>query len=194
MEPEYQTDAALDSALTEYGQAEPRPGLEGRVLANLRDKDERSLVRSQFWPAVFAVAALLVAAGATFLVRREGETRRDVAANRVGMVAQAHASRPEATPGTAAVVPERQQRQPAPRKSLAQLHETAEPKLETFPSPPSFSDQDKLLRIYLRETPREEVLRTASRAKSLDDLQVEDLSIAPLDVQDTVLTTQRVGN
>ncbi len=54
-------------------------------------------------------------------------------------------------------------------------------RLEQFPSPRPLSTQDKLLLLYLRETPQEEVLSAASSTESLDDLQIKDLTVAPMD-------------
>lgn len=67
---------------------------------------------------------------------------------------------------------------PARRSTAATADE---PRLEQFPSPRPLSTQDKLLLLYLRETPQEEVLSAASSAESLDDLQIKDLTVAPMD-------------
>src|ERR1051326_34548 len=42
-----QVDAILDSLLANYSSAEPRPGLESRILTNLRDAEEKKA--SQGW-------------------------------------------------------------------------------------------------------------------------------------------------
>src|SRR5690349_18066034 len=55
----------MDAALARYAAAEPRAGLEGRVLANLRaERGRRVAARRWLWPAVagFALATAIVAA------------------------------------------------------------------------------------------------------------------------------------
>ena len=109
-------DAWIDASLNQYGEAEPRPGLEGRVWANVRAERRRRLERG--------------------------------------------------------------------RRSTAAAAD--EPKLEQFPSPRPLSTQERLLLLYLRETPQQEVLSAASSAESLDDLQIKDLTVAPTDAPTAV--------
>ena len=53
----------LDTALKQYGETEPPTGLEGRLLATLRAESERVPPRRNWWPALAAVAAMVIVAG-----------------------------------------------------------------------------------------------------------------------------------
>jgi hypothetical protein len=51
----------LDRALVEYGNTEPRPGLEARVLANLSAERERITARQRwFWALTMAATAAVI--------------------------------------------------------------------------------------------------------------------------------------
>ncbi len=61
-----QIDDMLDSLLANYSSAEPRPGLETRILANLREAEEKKAPQGWWnfkwlWAGVVA-AAIIVAA------------------------------------------------------------------------------------------------------------------------------------
>ena len=66
-------DNLLDSGLKQYGQVLPRTGLETRVLANLRAKQENRVARPwPWWPTAVTVALCALAAGALFMIRKPG--------------------------------------------------------------------------------------------------------------------------
>ncbi len=68
-------DNLLDSGLKQYGQASPRTGLETRVLANLRAKQENRVARVRpWWQAGATVALCVLAAGALFMIRKPGNS------------------------------------------------------------------------------------------------------------------------
>lgn len=153
-DPENRKDAALDSALREHGDARPRPGLEGRVLANLRAERERLKAGRKWWPAPVAVAvsAILIIGAAIFLGRTHDNTREQVAAERTPMVRQNSpgvrvASVPAANTSRATKITRRV------RPVLA--NRPAEPRLDQFPSPQPLSDQEQLLARYVQELPSE---------------------------------------
>jgi hypothetical protein len=165
-EQERLADQWLDRALKRYGEAEPRPGLEGRVLANLRDADKRS-GRRAWLPAVAVAAALLVAAGVTFWGSYHGEAIKEVTANRGPAVIEVHPSKPNAFAGRAAVPAAHKQRRPARRKAPSRLQEADEPKLDQFPSPRPLSKQEEMLARYVREHPQQARLVAQAQAELL---------------------------
>ena len=62
-----QIDEMLDSMLANYSAAEPRPGLETRILANLRETQEKQTAQGWWnfkwlWAGMVA-AAIIVACG-----------------------------------------------------------------------------------------------------------------------------------
>jgi hypothetical protein len=156
----------LDAAFKRHGEAEPQPGLEGRVLVNLRAADGQ-LGKRVWWPAVAVAAALLVAAGVTFWGSYHGQAIKEVTANRDPAVIQVHPSKPNAFAGRAAVPAAHKQRRPARRKAPSRLQEADEPKLDQFPSPRPLSKQEEMLARYVREHPQEARLVAQAQAELL---------------------------
>src|SRR5437016_5169817 len=69
-------DSWLDTALGARANAEPRPGLEDRVLTRLAAEPERT--KLAWWPAMTAVAAVFVIAIA-LLIMRSGDQAKPIA-------------------------------------------------------------------------------------------------------------------
>jgi hypothetical protein len=160
LEKEKQMDEMLDSLLTNNSAAEPRPGLETRILANLRDAADREALPGPWnfrwlWAGTAVAAAIVVA---------------------LVLIGRGHHI---ATP-TPTVV---QTQQPAPsqseiqqvgaetantistshRKKLAPpYHQDVNLALSqrpsVFPTPTPLSEQERLLLSYYSGTPREEVI------------------------------------
>jgi hypothetical protein len=144
----------LDAALEQYGKAEPRTGLEGRVLANVRAEQERLPERWNWWPAL-AVVAVMLAVGVAVLL----ETGRHAMKNGIAKVQPAVVSHQRAPdrglnttllPKTAAV----QRKRPKPTQAFRTV-EAAEPRLEQFPSPQPLSEQEQMLARYVEDLPWE---------------------------------------
>jgi hypothetical protein len=176
----------LDAVFKRYGEAEPRPGLEGRVLANLRAAADGRRGRRVWWPAVAAGAALLVAAGAIFWGRHPDNARKDVTANRGPAVIQVHPSKPNIVAGRVTVPTAHERRKPAHRKAPSQLREAAEPKLDQFPSPRPLSKQEEMLARYVRERPQEARLVAQAQAELMkQDLLEFEKRDSPEPVRDS---------
>lgn len=164
-------DHLLDEALSDYGRFEPRPGLEGRLLAALRQP--RPL---PFWRALvsgparlaFASAAVVAVAAAVLLLARSGD--EPASATRIAALPTPRAAgtaplapalpaaapaAPSAAPDVAvagpaaSVVPARSGPRPAARRPV--------PRRRTFPAASPLGEQEQLLLRYLAEAPREEV-------------------------------------
>jgi hypothetical protein len=154
-------DRWLDAALKRYGQAEPLPGMERRVLANLRAEKPSIAEHWNWWPMLGTLAVLVVGTS-TFLIRGRG-----VAPGPVERHAVLSASPKEATvfpplvAGSAVSLSA-----PSVRSTRTAGHRTRPaiaisedaPWLEQFPSPRPLSEQEKLLMIYVRQSPREAML------------------------------------
>jgi hypothetical protein len=176
----------LDAAFKRYGEAEPRPGLEGRVLANLRAAADGRRGRRVWWPAVAAIAALLMVAGATFWASHRGEARKEVTANRGPAVFQVHQSKPNSVAGVIVVPAPHEQRKLARRKEAARLKEAVEPKLDQFPSPRPLSKQEEMLARYVRERPQEARLVAQAQAELMkQDLLEFEKRDSPEPVRDS---------
>lgn len=167
-------DNTLDAALAKYAAVEPRPGLEGRVLANLRA--ERSHVPDRAWwrwSVAGALAAVIVVAVA--LAWRSSKPLHPVVKNRPSPTTQS-------TPTPAHVSSsdgEKQIRgnQAGPHKLVAahgatvhraqpQAIASASPKLDQFPSPRPLSEQEEILLNYVERFP-EAAVRVAEAQTAL---------------------------
>jgi len=174
-------DDLLDAGLARYGSATPRPGLEARVLANLRaERERRSWLVWAGWLATGAVAALIVV-GVFNLTRRP---TRPVPPPSV-------ATRQTAPPTVAAVPPaegagESRPIRPVsgkriPRTFIYTMRQ--EVRLDVFPSPQPLTEQEKLLVQYVRQTPAEALAATPTESTLIPELEIKPLEIAPLDTE-----------
>jgi hypothetical protein len=189
MEPEnqeYLVEKWLDIGLKRYGEAEPRPGLEGRILAGLRTEQARRASPSwQWWPAL---AAIVAAVALQLLTRKPIPTRPipvatySVETGSATLGPTVGLRRPDTTTRSQGRR-KRVQRQiaPAPAKPLP----------EQFPSPRPLSPQEELLLAYVEQVPAGEVAVAADRTRRAGDLQIDDLEIAPLSAEQAVPTIQQ---
>jgi hypothetical protein len=138
-------DEWLEGALERRGRAEPRPGLENRILANIKTERERVPVRVWSWWPVWAGAAAILLIGGMASVRRNHE---------VGLPVVSHVTAPAASktlePGITAAA--KKSPRPSTRKPAAA------PRREQFPSPQPLSEQEQILARYIQQFPREAVL------------------------------------
>lgn len=174
-------DEWLDGALQRYGDAEPRPGLEGRILANLAAEKEGM---SRAWARSLGLAgACAVAAIAIVLLSRAPRDQRQILVN-----GPAEQSTVAVAPRSAAQQPAATQalRKPAIRDSILRAR-TREPKRDTFPSSRALSEQEQLLSRYVKEFPQEAVLiakKQAEEQQKVEMLLDGKLSESQLDQQE----------
>lgn len=161
---ERKLDDLLDSALSQYSAVEPRPGLETRILARIRDGAEQP--RAPWWGARWvvagAVATVVVVLVLSVLLFRPAQEPvqmqvRPVAPSlnqeQEGRNPQEAAVEPGKLPKRAPVVRKERRADSQPRQTLAQRDRPP-----VFPTPMGLSDQDKLMMAYLAQTPKEEII------------------------------------
>ena len=151
----------LDAALKQYGAAEPRTGLEGRVLAFLSAQEQGLATRRNWWPALVAVATIVVVGATIFLVLgHDSAKQRTVAKYEAPVVTKA--SETPSTHHTAVLASVAQQPRKSARTSrssrVVEAAATAEPRLEQFPAPRPLSEQEKMLESYVAQFHKEAVL------------------------------------
>lgn len=167
---EKDVDQLLDAVLAQYGKAEPRAGLETRVLANLRAERDRIASRHRWWWAGIAVATAAIAV-AVWLghgdgARTPGISPSTVARHENRERADHPAVHPDPQPRVTQQAKEAVHRRPIrPEVHNPQAGEAA--KLEQFPAPAELSDQEKLLARYVQEFPQ----RAALIARAQTDLR-----------------------
>jgi hypothetical protein len=158
-EKDKQMDKMLDSLLANYSSAEPRPGLETRILANVREaarKETAAGWRDLRWLWVGAVAAAIIVAAVLMNGRRHVAPPTNVVVKTSQPVLQPEI-RPSlpATGGKIANIRRRKTSAPVPAQD-ATLALNQRPAI--FPTPTPLSEQEQLLLRYLARTPREEVV------------------------------------
>jgi hypothetical protein len=159
-EKDIQVDKMLDSLLANYSSAEPRPGLETRILANLREAEEKKSSQGWWnfkWLWAGAVTAAIIVAALLISGRHRVEPPAHVIVKTSPAVHQ----------------PEIQPHAPIARQETARVHRRKSSTIPTahrnatlalnerpavFPTPTPLSEQEKLLLSYLAGTPREEVI------------------------------------
>ena len=190
-EKDKQLDQVLDSLLANYSSAEPRPGLGTRILANLRDAEEKEAAHGWWdfkwlWTGV-VTAAIIVAA-----VLISGRHRVAPPTNVVVRTSPA-VPKPEIQPQTPAVRNETariHRRKPSaptmPQNATLALRERP----AVFPTPTPLSEQEKLLLSYVAGTPREEVIAQSHP----DEPPVVGDQDQTETIPDLTLIPQKLGN
>jgi hypothetical protein len=155
MEPSDQerfTDEQLDAALKNYGAVEPRSGLEGRVLANLRIERAQVETRAwRWWPALAVVTSMLLIGAAVLLKTKTHPSTSPLAVASQPTVPAAK-ERPRAN--VTAHGNEARVMMASRRRRKGQVVAPV-PRLEQFPSPQPLSEQEALLARYIEQFPHE---------------------------------------
>jgi hypothetical protein len=171
MEPKNQErlERWLDKALAGYGSAEPRSGLEGRVLARVRQEQEASARTRSRWLVLAATAVAGVLAIGVFLIGRPAKAPVAPVASaiRVEPPSAVEKTRPKAF----VPVPVPARRPHHTRRDTEARQDM--PKLDQFPSPQPLSEQEKILARYVREYPEHAVLVARARAALAEKEQQE---------------------
>lgn len=183
MEKERAIEQWLDSAIQQYGRAEPREGLETRLLAGLRAERDR-LDRGSRW--TWAMGA--VAAAAVLAALLVGLEKKHPAINQAGgepVVNEQHAAVPAPEIADQPPVEKRMHKTaPALRRSSrpAVAASIAEPKLEQFPSSRDVSVAEERLVQYLQTAPHAALLKP-HRTSEIAKLHIDDLETEPLEIR-----------
>lgn len=159
-EKDKQLDQILDSLLANYSSVEPRPGLEIRILANLREAEEKEAAHGGWnfkWVWAGAIAAAIIVAAVLVNGRH-----RVTPPTHVIVQTNQPAPQPEIQPQAPAVRNEaaRAHRRKPSTAPTAQQNATLAlwDRPAVFPTPTPLSEQEKLLLSYVAGTPREEVI------------------------------------
>ena len=169
-------DNLLDGALKQYSNVEPRPGLEGRVLTNLAVARSRSQFRR--WAVSFALAggvSVILVIGFMSLMHRP---RRTVAlAIHTPSAASAPSNRSDdagaPTPKIPGSVAGLSVQRHKARTFAANAAAQSPPRLSQFPSPMPLSEQEQLLKQYVRAFPQEAII--IAKEQTLREQEFEKL-------------------
>jgi hypothetical protein len=162
-------DSTLDVALAKYAAAQPRVGLEERILANLRTVETRAGDGVWWnWGIATALAFVLIVAAALAWRRSMHPPivkQTPVPTSPVSTEAKHH----ERNPG---ISPEKAMRRKA-RHPMEHGVVAAKPKLDVFPSPLPLSEQEKILAIYVAQYPQHAALVAEARMDALRQQEEE---------------------
>jgi hypothetical protein len=154
-----QIDDMLDSLLANYSSAGPRPGLETRILANLREAEKEAAHGwwnfKWLWAGV--VAAAIIVAAVTITGRHRIAPPTNVVVKNTQPAPQPEEIQPHAPAvrnETFRIRPRKPLAPTRPQNATLALSERP----AVFPTPTPLSEQEKLLLQYLAGTPREEVI------------------------------------
>jgi hypothetical protein len=157
-------DDMLDSLLTNYSSAEPRSGLKNRILANLREAEEKEAAHG-WWSFKWLWAGVVTAAIIIGAVLINGRHRVEPPTNVVVRNSQP-APRPEiqscapiARQETAKIHRRKPSTPTLPQNATLALSERP----ANFPTPAPLSEQDRMMFAYLENTPREVVIAQLPR-------------------------------
>ena len=150
-------DRVLDVALAKYAAVEPRPGLAGRILANLRTQPGVSRSAWWTWSLTAAVAVIVVVIALSWRARP------------IPPVVVEHKPVPtRVSPDVRAIAVNRAPATGA-RRSAKRARPHASPKLDVFPSPQPLNAQERILANYVAQFHDQAVL--VARAKTEMELQ-----------------------
>jgi hypothetical protein len=158
-EKDRQIDEMLDTLLAKYSSAEPRPGLETRIMANLREAEKKA-PRGWWnfkWIWAGVVAAVIIVAAVLINGRHRVELPTHVIVKTSPAVPQP-AIQPHAP-----VAPQQMAKAPRHKPSAlptvrqdAALVRSQRP--ANFPTPVPLSEQERMMFTYLENTPKEVVV------------------------------------
>jgi hypothetical protein len=169
-ENEMRLDELLDSALAQYGAAEPLHGLEDRVLGRLNGAG----ARRAWWMWGVVAAAVAAAIVVAVLLARPAEQKPAQTAGAQSVPQQATTKQPVVVAAetknaggrprdpaiTAKNLPSTVQ---STTKLRSERAANALPRRDVFPTPMPPTEQELLLARYVRVTPRAEVLAQVNR-------------------------------
>jgi hypothetical protein len=180
-------DRWLDGALQQYGNAEPRAGLEHRILANLESADKRARVDLGWWWRLAVAAVMICIVVAVWMGRNVSRVAKQSIAKVVPatrIVATTKPPEPNPALGKVATTTTHPARR---RESRPRIPTAKEPRLEQFPSARPLSEQEQMLSHYVRDFPQQAVLvaqAQAERQKELAKLVADESSEIGSDQQE----------
>lgn len=183
-------DNMLGKALRQYGDVEPRIGLENRILANLQVAGNRAHSKYR-WVLAGAAATVLIIAISGGIWHRALAPARNITISAVPKNAlQAVGSK--TVPQTPQVAKTRARRQRRHNIAAASVASNSTPKLDQFPSPLPLSQQDQfpsplpltqqelLFASYAEHFPKEALLLVQEQRDFEEEIRVAELAASQL--------------
>jgi hypothetical protein len=185
----------LDDGIAQFGKAEPRVGLERRVLASLQAERNRIMSRRRWWWAMGAAAAAAAIVAMVWVGANGPKKNAGGVAETSTPSHNEEAQRPIVPrPAQQAVHPAKEvaHRGPANEPSR-ELAAAARPKLDQFPSRRKMSEEELLLVRRLNEKSNKEALLESIPNREEDDLSIGSLEIRPLQIPDIEISENQTN-
>jgi hypothetical protein len=172
-------DRELDVALAKFA-AEPRAGLEERILANLHAQHERNSSRLWWpWPVVAALAtAIVLSVSVTWKL---GKPAQNTTAHQPAIVQPNQQTEMQVSHDGGSMVRPNRPYAKRPKPYSANFHAAvlaSSPKLEQFPSPQPLSEQEKMLSDYVSEHRKQAIMVARARMAELKKDWAEEIGEA----------------
>jgi hypothetical protein len=188
-------DELLDSALAHQREAEPRAGLDARILEHVRAVASEQSTRGKawkWWVAAAATAAVVV----MFVVIRVAHRPQTpaVQTSQAGKAVTAPPAKqtltansgetPKTGAATAVVEPKRVVRRENKPSRQVEAHRWP----SQFPTPAPLTEEQKALVQYVRETPPEELAEPILKTElTVQHVEIKPLVIPPLEIKPLAL-------
>ena len=187
-------DRALDAALAKYAAAEPRAGLEDRILAHLQhanlQAESTRAANHKWWHMRWgwaAVAVIFIFIFAVTLTLRSSKPSQPSVKNIPAITAPTR-QKPEAKKQGQQLANRDENTAPSRRGPVRHGVPTqpeavadAYPKLDKFPSPHPLSEQEKMLLEYVQQNPEEAAMIAQAQTKFARQQELERNAPAPGD-------------
>ncbi|MBV9301843.1 MAG: hypothetical protein JOY62_13770 [Acidobacteriaceae bacterium] len=158
-------DQILARGLRSYADAEPRPGLEKRVINRVRETREIRSLKWLRWAISVPVFASLLIIAITFWPKRERTPEFHASSTPVAKSVSAAPVIPKAA--EAAV------RRPRSQRVLA-------PKREQFPTPVPLTEEERALLAFANGVPHAEEVMATQEKRMSEPLEIAEIHIEPL--------------
>ena len=186
-------DELLDSALAHHRDAEPRAGLEGRILAHVRTASQESSRKKarKLWLAAAATAAVVVLVAIHVANRSHSPVpQTSQTANAVTAAPPKEALKanveptPAARPAAKVIEPKPSaRRETKPSRRIETHHWPSQ-----FPTPAPLSPEEKALVQYVRNTPPQVLAEPILKPDfTVQRVEVKPLEIPPLEIKPLTL-------
>jgi hypothetical protein len=179
--PDQFVDELLDAALKRYGGEGPRAGLEMRVLAGVRSRQDAARRRRLVW----ALAACAGMAAAIVLVLHSARAPRREPLNSASAPRQV--AKTAASPGSAdsRVPSSRLVQGPRQKPRTPKPGARATQRPEKFPTPAPPTEQERLLMVFFNKGIKLDGVTQATTTGDVvtTDLKIPGVEIAPLEIK-----------
>lgn len=167
-----QLDKWLDSALKQYGNVEPRAGLERRVIEHLESRNHSVVWRRKVLAFVSVAAACVI-----LIAVWHGETHRGTGTN-VAKVSPPGINSTTVRPTTTSLPPGKEKALSAIRRRTRRTGDFSSARAQKFPSPSPLTDRELALAAYAKSFPNE-----AERIAQEQETFEQEMERAQLELQ-----------